>query len=86
MAEALELSKDRWKVSFQSRVGREEWLRPYTDETSSEWGKSGPKIVDVICPGFSADCLETLEEIAMQNWDFFLGHGGGSFHYIPAPK
>jgi len=84
VAEALELPENRWHVSFQSRVGREEWLRPYTDETLIEWGKSGLKSVEVICPGFSADCLETLEEIAMQNRDFFLGHGGETFHYIHA--
>jgi len=84
LAEALELPEERWQVAFQSRVGREEWLRPYTDQTLMEWGKSGTKNVDVICPGFSADCLETLEEIAMQNTELFVQHGGESLHYIPA--
>jgi ferrochelatase len=84
LAEALELPDDAWTMSFQSRVGREEWLRPYTDETVTEFGQKGLGRLDVICPGFSADCLETLEEIAMQNADFFTEAGGKSLHYIPA--
>jgi ferrochelatase len=59
-------------------------LRPYTDETVKELGRKGVGRLDVICPGFSADCLETLEEIAMQNAEFFADAGGGSLHYIPA--
>ncbi len=82
LAEELNLHRDQWAVSFQSRVGREEWLRPYTDHLLKEWAASGIKSVDVICPGFAADCLETLEEIGEQNRDFFLGAGGETFHYI----
>ena len=61
VAEALELTDDEWILSFQSRVGREEWLRPYTDETIERLGKEGTRRLDVVCPGFSTDCLETLE-------------------------
>lgn len=84
VSEQLALKDEQWSVSFQSRVGREEWLRPYTDEILAAWPKAGVKRVDVICPGFSADCLETLEEIAQENRDLFLGAGGENFHYIPA--
>ena len=84
VAAALELGDDEWILSFQSRVGREEWLRPYTDETIVELGQQGLDRLDVVCPGFSTDCLETLEEIAMQNAQLFLQSGGGSLHYIPA--
>ena len=84
VAEQLELEDDKWSVSFQSRFGPREWLKPYTDKTLKEWAKSGIEKVDVICPGFSADCLETLEEINMQNRGFFLDAGGKRFSYIPA--
>ena len=84
VTEALELGDDEWIISFQSRVGREEWLRPYTDETITELGRSGVDRVDVVCPGFSTDCLETLEEIAMQNAELFEESGGKALHYIPA--
>ena len=84
LAEALELGEDEWQVSFQSRVGREEWLRPYTDETLEDWGQDKVGDIDVICPGFSADCLETLEEIAMENATAFKEAGGGELRYIPA--
>jgi ferrochelatase len=84
VSEAIGIDGDRWRVSFQSRVGREEWLRPYTDETLEQWGRDGIGSVHVVCPGFSADCLETLEEIAVENRDRFLQAGGGAFHYIPA--
>ena len=84
VANALELDDAEWTVSFQSRVGRMEWLRPYTDETIRELGQQGLGRVDVVCPGFSIDCLETLEEIAMQNAEFFRNSGGGDLHYIPA--
>ena len=84
VAETLGLDAKDWTLSFQSRVGREEWLRPYTDETVAELGKQGVKSLDVACPGFSTDCLETLEEIAMQNAEFFEEAGGESLHYIPA--
>jgi ferrochelatase len=84
VAEQLELAPDAWAVSFQSRFGPTEWLQPYTDKLLREWGSQGIKQVHVICPGFSADCLETLEEIRMQNRAFFQEAGGGEFHYIPA--
>lgn len=84
VAEALELVDDEWLLSFQSRVGREEWLRPYTDETIAALGKQGIGRLDVVCPGFSTDCLETLEEIAMQNKELFIESGGESLYYIPA--
>lgn len=84
VAAALELPDDEWVLSFQSRVGREEWLRPYTDETIVELGNQRLDRLDVVCPGFSTDCLETLEEIAMQNSELFIKSGGKALHYIPA--
>jgi ferrochelatase len=75
---------DNWALAFQSRVGREEWLRPYTEDLLREWARSGVRNVDVLCPGFSADCLETLEEIAMRGADLFRASGGESLRYIPA--
>ena len=84
IAESLELADDDYVVTFQSRVGRQEWLRPYTDETVEELGKDGLGRLDVVCPGFAADCLETLEEIAMQNAEIFTEAGGGELRYIPA--
>lgn len=84
VAEALELGDDEWLLTFQSRVGREEWLNPYTDETIEKLGKQGITRLDVVCPGFSTDCLETLEEIAMQNAELFVESGGKELHYVPA--
>ncbi|MFP5505803.1 MAG: ferrochelatase, partial [Gammaproteobacteria bacterium] len=84
VAERLNLRPDQWQVAFQSRFGREEWLKPYTDHTLKAWGKQGVERVQVVCPGFSADCLETLEEIAEQNRELFLHAGGQQFEYIPA--
>jgi len=84
LAETLELADDDWEITFQSRFGPEKWLGPYTDETLENWGKEGVRFVQVACPGFAADCLETLEEIAMQNRDNFLHAGGKRFEYIPA--
>jgi len=84
VAEVLGLEESRWRVVFQSRFGREEWLRPYADETLTELGKRGLDSVDVVCPGFSADCLETLEEIEGQMRQLFLDAGGKQFRYIPA--
>ena len=75
---------DAWSVSFQSRFGRARWLQPYTSEVLAELPKLGVKSVSVICPGFAADCLETLEEIGMENRDVFLAAGGEQYHYIPA--
>lgn len=84
VAEKLLLKDIQWKVVFQSRVGKEEWLQPYTDLTLKQLAHDGVKSVDVICPGFSADCLETLEEIDMENRQIFLDRGGVDFDYIPA--
>ncbi len=84
IARELKLKWNRWLLCFQSRFGRAEWLTPYTDETLRALARQGVRSVDIFCPGFAADCLETLEEIAMQNRDFFLEAGGDRFHYIPA--
>lgn len=84
LAEALGLSKDRYRICFQSRFGKAEWLKPYTAQTLEELGRAGTRRVDVICPGFVADCLETLEEIGMEGKAGFLKAGGGEYHYIPA--
>ena len=84
VAQKLNFDPDSWLVAFQSRVGREEWLRPYTDETLIEWGREGLERVDVVCPGFSADCLETLEEIGIRGRESFIAAGGGRLRYIPA--
>ncbi|AUH51370.1 ferrochelatase [Chromobacterium sp. ATCC 53434] len=83
LAEALQLRPDQYVISFQSRFGRTEWLKPYTSEVLAELGKAGTATVDVVCPGFVGDCLETLEEIAMEGKQTFLGGGGGEFRYIP---
>jgi len=83
VAEELGLRTDAWQVTFQSRFGKAEWLQPYTQPTLEALGRSGTSSVDLVCPGFVADCLETLEEIAMENRDAFLGAGGKSFNYIP---
>ncbi|WP_430392307.1 ferrochelatase [Dyella sp. 20L07] len=80
----LQLDDSHMLVTFQSRVGREPWLQPYTDVTVRELAASGVKRLDVACPGFSVDCLETLEEIAMQNHEFFREAGGDELRYIPA--
>jgi len=84
LAEKLGLSDDEWIISFQSRLGKAKWLQPYTNKTLEEWAQAGVKSVDVICPGFSADCLETLEEMAIENRDVFLENGGEQYSYIPA--
>jgi ferrochelatase len=82
LAEQLGLSKDQYKVTFQSRLGRAKWLEPYTEPTLIAMGKAGVKRVDVVCPGFTSDCLETLEEIAMEARAAFLIAGGKEFNYI----
>ena len=84
IADSLELEKDDWIATFQSRIGRAEWLRPYTDETVVRLGAGGTGRLDVVCPGFAADCLETLEEIEIYNAGIFTDAGGESLHYIPA--
>lgn len=84
LAEALGLDKDQYQVAFQSRFGKQEWLKPYLADTLEALGKSKTKRLDVVCPGFSSDCLETLEEIAMEGKGIFQSNGGGEYHYIPA--
>lgn len=84
LRERLGLDATQLEVSFQSRVGREAWLQPYTDATVKRLAGEGIRRLDVACPGFAVDCLETLEEIAMQNRDFFVAAGGESLRYIPA--
>lgn len=83
LAKRLDLKEGEWLCSFQSRFGREEWLQPYTDKTLEQWG-SDIRQVDVICPAFAADCLETLEEIQVENRDIFQQAGGEILAYIPA--
>ncbi|MEJ8847318.1 ferrochelatase [Variovorax rhizosphaerae] len=83
LAERLQLAVDQHRVTFQSRFGRAKWLEPYTEPTLRALGTAGVGRVDVMCPGFPADCLETLEEIAMEGRDAFLQSGGKAFHYIP---
>jgi protoporphyrin/coproporphyrin ferrochelatase len=84
VAEGLGLPNERYAITYQSRFGREPWVQPYTDKTLEAWGQEKLASVDVICPGFSADCLETLEEIEVQNREIFEHAGGGRFRYIPA--
>jgi ferrochelatase len=79
----LGLGEDRLKLTFQSRFGRAEWLQPYTDETVRALAQGGVKNLAVVTPGFAADCLETLEEIAVENGDIFKQHGGVNFAAIP---
>lgn len=84
IAERLGLGADEYLTTFQSRFGREEWLKPYTDETMKQLPGQGVKSLQVFCPGFAADCLETIEEIGEENRDYFLEAGGEKFAYIPA--
>lgn len=84
LAERLGLASEQYMVTFQSRFGREEWLRPYTDETMKALPGQGIKNIAVICPGFSADCLETIEEIGQENREYFMEAGGETYHYIKA--
>ena len=81
---ALELPPEKVMMTFQSRFGREPWLMPYTDETLKMVAEKGVKHIQVMCPGFSADCLETLEEMAVQNREVFIEAGGTKYEYIPA--
>ncbi len=84
VARRLGLADGEWRVSFQSRFGPAEWLQPYTAPTLVEWARSGVRSVDVVCPGFVADCLETLEEISIEARRSFLDAGGREFRYVPA--
>ena len=82
IANYLELSTDQWMLVFQSRFGAEEWLQPYCEQTLKALPNQGITSVDIVCPGFSADCLETLEEIEEENKEYFLHAGGGQYNYI----
>lgn len=84
VANALDLKPEQWAISFQSRFGKQEWVKPYTDALLAEWAQSGVQSVQVLSPAFSADCLETLEELAIENKAHFLGLGGKEYAYIPA--
>jgi ferrochelatase len=84
VAARLGLAPHEWSVSFQSRVGRERWLEPYTDATLERLAREGVRRIDVVCPGFAVDCLETLEEIALENRALFLAAGGERLGYVPA--
>jgi ferrochelatase len=84
VAQSLNLQGSAWQVCFQSRFGREEWLQPYTDDVLCTLANQGVRSVDVCCPGFAADCLETLDEIAGQGRETFIGAGGERLNYIPA--
>jgi protoporphyrin/coproporphyrin ferrochelatase len=84
LASALELTPEQWSLSFQSRFGANRWLTPATDATLRELPSRGVRAVTVICPGFAADCLETLEEIALAGRAHFLAAGGERFSYVPA--
>ncbi|MGF2685485.1 ferrochelatase [Marinobacter sp. DUT-3] len=84
LAECLGIGPDEYLTTFQSRFGKEEWLKPYTDETLKALPAKGVRSIDVFCPGFSADCLETIEEIDEENREYFMESGGEGFSYIPA--
>ncbi|MBD3671016.1 MAG: ferrochelatase [Gammaproteobacteria bacterium] len=83
LADKLGLEAGKYEVTFQSRFGKAEWLQPYTDATLKQWGRDGVQSVAVVAPGFSADCLETLEEIGEENREYYLEAGGGNYEYIP---
>ena len=84
IAEKLNLKDEEWEIAFQSRFGKAKWLQPYTNERIAALPGEGIKTIDVFCPGFSADCIETLEEIDIQYHELFIQSGGESFNYIPA--
>ncbi|WP_445660127.1 ferrochelatase [Acinetobacter sp. F16] len=84
VAQALGLQDDQWGLSFQSRFGKQEWVKPYTDQLLKDWAEQGVKSVQIMSPAFSADCLETLEELALQNAETFKSAGGEHYAYIPA--
>ncbi|MBP6191382.1 MAG: ferrochelatase, partial [Acinetobacter sp.] len=84
VANVLHLKDEEWAISFQSRFGKQEWVKPYTDVILQQWGEQNVQSVQVISPAFSADCLETLEELAIQNKELFQHAGGGDYAYIAA--
>ena len=83
VAQRLGLATGEWSIGFQSRFGREEWLQPYADHLLRDYAVHGPREVTVVCPGFATDCLETLEEMGMQNRDAFLAAGGTAYDCVP---
>ena len=83
LAAALQLQPQQWQMTFQSRFGKAKWLEPATDHSLEKLASQGCSSVDVFCPGFVADCLETLEEIAMENREIFMEAGGQDFRFIP---
>jgi len=84
LADQLGLGESHWSLCFQSRFGKQAWLKPYTSEVLRDLAVNGSKAVDIICPGFSADCLETLDEIEIEYHDLFMQQGGEQFNYIAA--
>jgi len=84
VADKLKLKEHQWQVVFQSRFGKQEWLQPYCAEVLKSLPDQDCKEVDIVCPGFSVDCLETLEEISIKNRQVFMDAGGERFNYIPA--
>lgn len=84
LGDALGMPEDDLVVTFQSRLGRQPWLRPYTDDTIEQLARQDVETLDVLCPGFAVDCLETLEEVALRYRAVFLTNGGKQFRYIPA--
>jgi ferrochelatase len=84
LRERMGWPRETWHTTFQSRFGNDPWLQPYTDETVERLAKSGVKKLAMVAPGFSADCLETLEELDVENRDNFMEHGGAEFTYVPA--
>lgn len=83
LARVLELDESDWQISFQSRLGKAEWLKPYTDKVLEQLGAEGVKTLDVICPAFATECLETLDEIAIEGQEQFAEAGGGELRYVP---
>jgi len=83
LAQALDMGENQYQICFQSRFGRAEWIKPYTSEVLAELGRQETGRIDVICPGFVSDCLETLEEIAVEGKAIFKDAGGGDYNYIP---
>ena len=84
VAKRLGLGEAEWQVAFQSRLGPVRWLQPYTDEVLEAWGRAGVAHAQVVCPGFAADCLETVDEIGREGAHTFQSAGGGAYHYVPA--
>jgi len=84
LATALGLTDQQWLITYQSRFGKAKWLMPYTDLSLAKLASDGVDSVDIICPAFAVDCLETIEEIEQENREVFISHGGKEYHYIPA--